>query len=694
MEPYATVAANYLDSMLKALPGPKVLLLDFWSKNILNATFSHSRLLQHEVLLVSALEDISGQLKVPGSEPTIAPDGQLDYSGIAAADDIANQCAEFNFRQLSCVVIARPVQQSLQQVCDTLRRSAFKSYALYFTNFVTAEDMQMLAGSDVRQCVQVVEEVYLDLQPVTDETCLVVLDHRGAKNTLSHILGQQHSTVRDPLPAIPTRKDDFTRITEGLVALMLGQNRRPQIRYRAGSDACARIAEQVASKMRMIHKTFFDLKSKDCVLLIADRRDDPVTPLLTPWSYEAQIHTYLGIKDGIVEVDGNTNDEPAEKFVLSAAHDSFFGRHRHSNWGDLCIAVKELIESYKAVNSQLPSSGAEREKLSLKEIKDFMIKFPAVKQQSALTMKHATIVGRLGSEIGKRFLADVASVEQEVMCNPPAPKDHANLICRLIKEVEGIAPHDAVRLAVLYELRYDYAHQTSSGEIHQTIQRCLGIQEQETKKIVAEVLKYGSARSRKGELFINSSSVFKSMVNAVSAFKKESGNEIVNVLTKHKPHLKRLVNDLCHGRLSEHDYPFMQCSDTQRTVTEKDPMKEIMVFTVGGITYAEAELVHRIRSLQEPSETNRSVTQQLTTGGFVDSGVLEACVTLASTTMLRPGEYMLEIAPGTWPGMMERKTINKSVQKVSLSEMVGSEKPSGASSQRAKDVKHDEDDAR
>ena len=40
------------------------------------------------------------------------------------------------------------------------------------------------------------------------------------------------------------------------------------------------------------------------VLLILDRREDPVTPLLTQWTYQAMIHDLLGIDRNTVSLKG------------------------------------------------------------------------------------------------------------------------------------------------------------------------------------------------------------------------------------------------------------------------------------------------------------------------------------------------------------------------------------------------------
>lgn len=47
----------------------------------------------------------------------------------------------------------------------------------------------------------------------------------------------------------------------------------------------------------------FGARSNPIVLLL-DRKDDPVTPLLTQWTYQAMIHELIGLNDGKVLLKG------------------------------------------------------------------------------------------------------------------------------------------------------------------------------------------------------------------------------------------------------------------------------------------------------------------------------------------------------------------------------------------------------
>ena len=46
----------------------------------------------------------------------------------------------------------------------------------------------------------------------------------------------------------------------------------------------------------------FRLSQLPPLLLILDRRNDPVTPLLNQWTYQAMVHELLGIQNGRVDL--------------------------------------------------------------------------------------------------------------------------------------------------------------------------------------------------------------------------------------------------------------------------------------------------------------------------------------------------------------------------------------------------------
>lgn len=60
-------------------------------------------------------------------------------------------------------------------------------------------------------------------------------------------------------------------------------------------------------------------------LLIVDRKEDPVTPLLNQWTYQAMVHELIGIKDNRVDLKHLTHlSDEMKEVVLSSDDDEFF----------------------------------------------------------------------------------------------------------------------------------------------------------------------------------------------------------------------------------------------------------------------------------------------------------------------------------------------------------------------------------
>jgi len=93
----------------------------------------------------------------------------------------------------------------------------------------------------------------------------------------------------------------FERTVEGLVSVLLALRKRPVIRYDRNSEMARRVAKEVHYVMSQ-ESSLFDFRVPDSppLLLILDRRNDPVTPLLKQWTYQAMLHELLTIRNNLV----------------------------------------------------------------------------------------------------------------------------------------------------------------------------------------------------------------------------------------------------------------------------------------------------------------------------------------------------------------------------------------------------------
>lgn len=178
-----------------------------------------------------------------------------------------------------------------------------------FSNIVPRTDIKLLAESDESESVREVKEIYADYLCVNS-------------NFFSF-------NLPNCLRALNWEPEALTRTTEGLTALLLSLKLRPCIRFRAGSTAAQSLAKNIHDKIAK-ESNLFDFRTHENgaappLLLILDRKDDPVTPLLNQWTYQAMVHELLTINNNRVDL---TNVEGAPKdmkeVVLSTEQDEFY----------------------------------------------------------------------------------------------------------------------------------------------------------------------------------------------------------------------------------------------------------------------------------------------------------------------------------------------------------------------------------
>jgi vacuolar protein sorting-associated protein 45 len=145
---------------------------------------------------------------------------------------------------------------------------------------------------------------------------------------------------------------NLKRCTSGLLSLLLGLKVKPYVRYVSNSDAAASIAREVAGTIGGERELFtFNRTGGAPLLLIMDRREDPVTPLLSQWTYQAMVHELVpgGIRNNRVDMrhaKGVSKD--FEEVVLSPSDDAFYRDHMFANYGDLAADVTAMLDEYSA----------------------------------------------------------------------------------------------------------------------------------------------------------------------------------------------------------------------------------------------------------------------------------------------------------------------------------------------------------
>lgn len=273
-----------------------------------------------------------------------------------------------------------------------------------FSNVIRKSSLERLAEADTNEVVKTVQEYFADFMAINPDL-------------FSLELGYPHQRLWSGSPDI-WNPDALSRCTEGLIALLLSLKKKPLIRYEKNSLMAKKLATEVRYQMTQ-EEQLFDFRKTDTppIMLILDRRDDPITPLLTQWTYQAMVHELLGIYNGKVDLAEVPDVRPELKMiVLSQDQDPFFKKNMYHNFGDLGGNIKDYVEQYQSKTK----SNASIE--SIADMKRFVEDYPEFRKLSGNVSKHVTLVGELSRRVGADGLLDVSELEQSLACND----NHAN----------------------------------------------------------------------------------------------------------------------------------------------------------------------------------------------------------------------------------------------------------------------------
>lgn len=142
------------------------------------------------------------------------------------------------------------------------------------------------------------------------------------------------------------------------------------------------------------------------VLLILDRIEDPITPLLTQWTYQAMIHDFFVIKNGRVKID---TPSLKTEYVMNFDSDTFYGEQMFSPIWSVAESVQSSVNRYQKLTMQSTNFN------SIADMKKFMQNYPEYKKLSQHVNKHVTLVSELMKISDQTNLRAISHFEQELV---------------------------------------------------------------------------------------------------------------------------------------------------------------------------------------------------------------------------------------------------------------------------------------
>ena len=526
---------DYVHSVLTRVSGMKIILVDTETVGIVSMVLSQSQILEQEVFLVEVID------KASGNE---SPDGG------------------HNMKHLKAVALLRPSAINFIALTKELKAPRFSEYHLFFTNVVPHNRLEQLAGCDESELVHQVQEAYADVFAINSD-----LFSLNIPSTVSLTAQQSLWTSYE--------ESILTRIVDGIFSVAVALRMHPLVRYARTSPLCFKIAQLMQAKIDDEHILFDQLGvSAQSIILLTDRRADPVTPLLNQWTYQAMCHELIGLDKNRMDLRRSPGvKKEFEEIVMSGVQDKFFDENLVSNFGDLAINIEKYLAKFQEQtksNSKIAS---------IDDMQRFIDQYPDFKRLSGNVSKHVTVVHELSRLVSVGNLISVSALEQEIACED-SRQDQLTKVLIALSDPKT-QQLEKLRLVLLYATKY-------AGDAGGVVQlraalTSLGVSGDQVGLIdLLQEYCRDYFRAEDG-----------AKRNVLSLIKNATGfGGIENVYTQHKSLLHAQLDQLLRGKLKDTAFPFMESK--RRPVVGREKPAEVIAFMIGGATYEEARDVHAL----------------------------------------------------------------------------------------------------
>ena len=369
--------------------------------------------------------------------------------------------------------------------------------------------------------------------------------------------------------ATPARSALAATIASKLVTVCATTNEYPHVRYRAGSSITEEIARLFQDGMNSFvasnaawwyHGGQGHAERERATILLVDRADDPLSPLMHEFTYQAMAHDLLTIDvNGKVSYTVPTNaGKPETKEAFLGESDDIWKEFSNKHIAKVMEVLSERFKTFASTNSgaklERKDADGKAATLSMAEMSAAIKAMPEYKETLAKMTLHIQLAQSCNDAFTKQDLATLAELEQTLATGidkDDKPAKASKLQSDLIDAIVGIDKAMAMRLIMVYII----SQQGIKDEEKAKLFSAAGLTPAE-QATIGNLAKLGVTMQQ--QQVTEKKSGFSSMFRSTADKVRASGHANTNTeyeFMRYACNLKILLEQLCANRLSHEEYP-------------------------------------------------------------------------------------------------------------------------------------------
>ncbi|CAM9775386.1 unnamed protein product [Chrysoparadoxa australica] len=320
------------------------------------------------------------------------------------------------FPEMEAIYVLSPTPDSVERVrrdFQTAEGSLYAAVHLLFLSRVPKPAMAALQQNALLVSrIKTLREINIDFLPVEAQT--FHLD-----------LGQPHNGMSTALYSKLYRSLDEEvchMIAGRLVTLCVTLKEFPHVRYSGASPRAERVAALFQDKMsafisRAPHWEFQGQEATEgggrATLLLVDRSDDAVSPLMHEFTYQCLVEDLLDPQEGRLQYSANTGGGTAKKEVVLNESDDLWVEYRHEHIAkvltELGTRFKDLVKNHGAAAALVKGSGRN---MSLEQMAAATRGLPEFQELTKKMSQHIHLSQQCSTKISEGDLLAAGTLEQ------------------------------------------------------------------------------------------------------------------------------------------------------------------------------------------------------------------------------------------------------------------------------------------